>query len=75
MNNLNKSEIQFEGLINDEIGLGRKRSEINHIDFLQNHLPLPSIEEESIFEELGLGKQPIPQENTQKNDSCLIDEQ
>ncbi|HEY4831830.1 MAG TPA: hypothetical protein VIH61_04645 [Waddliaceae bacterium] len=56
---MQKKEIKFKDSFNDEIGLGRNRSEISD-DIVPGSRKEPPIiiEEEAVLEELGLGKNP-----------------
>jgi hypothetical protein len=54
---MQKQEIRFNDSFNDELGLGRNRSEITD-DIVPGLPKVPpiTIEEEGVMEELGLGK-------------------
>ncbi len=54
----------LDNQINEEIGLGRTRSEINVLEpkEFDEETHFPSIEEEAIFNELGLGKNDLNKE-------------
>ena len=54
--------------INDEIGLGRNRTEMNPPTGIIQQTQAPTVEEEAIFEELGLGKISHPNGLVEQND-------
>lgn len=71
MINQGNKEIRFaEDQINDEIGLGRNRTEMNPDPTgIIPQTQVPTVEEEAIFEELGLGKISHPNDFFEQNDS------
>lgn len=68
---INQEVIITKDQINLEMGLGRTRTEIHHPDPNGHgpHQQTPSIEEEAIFEELGLGKISYPNDLVYQNDN------
>ena len=54
---MKKEKIRCQTILNDEIGLGRNRSEITDEPILNKESPI-TVEEEIVLEELGLGKNP-----------------
>ena len=60
---MQRQEIGFKDPFNDEIGLGRTRSEISDEILPGLHKePLITIEEEDVLEELGLGRDLLPRD-------------
>ncbi len=71
MKNQGNQEINLSKYqINDEIGLGRNRTEMSPTPTgIIQQTQAPTIEEEAIFEELGLGKISHPNGLIEQNDN------
>lgn len=66
---MKKQDIEFNDLIQDEFGLGRSRSEMTDDIIPGSHKEPPiTIEEESVLDELGLGRDPAFRDIVEQNE-------